>query len=238
MGQIKLDDICMECGISLSTLHRDLQQMEERGLIEKVRGGAVLTHTSHLQSHFDIRMQHQIAEKHSLTMLASSRIKDDTCVFLDHSTTAVYLARAIKERPFRNLVVLTNSLAVPFELMNKTGVEVIVTGGTVEKEFKALSGPRVLSSLESLNLHQVFASVGALSIEQGLMTSAAFIHALFSELFHCGSEINIIADSSKFFKIATFKIGPLEMVGRIFTDSGIPEDLRNEISVRGIEIVV
>jgi DeoR family transcriptional regulator, fructose operon transcriptional repressor len=237
-GRITIGEDARSLGISTSTLHRDLVELETQGIVRKLRGGALLAEAAGFETHFDIRMKTRTGAKEDIARKAVEMIQDDTCIFLDHSSTTVYLAREIKRLQFRNLIVLTNSLAIPAEIGERKGVQVMLTGGVVESGFKALSGRWVIDSLQRLNLHQVFASVGAISTEHGFMTQVPFIHELLPEIFRSSSVINILADSSKFYKIGTFQVAPLSPAFRIFADKGLPKEIRIEIEARGTKIIV
>jgi DeoR family fructose operon transcriptional repressor len=236
-GQITISEDSRRLGISTSTLHRDLEQLEAEGIVKKVRGGAVLAEASRFETHFDIRMKTRVEEKKEIARVAVHSVNDDSAIFLDHSSTSVYLAREIRRCQFRNLVILTNSLVIPTELAEKKGVRVMLTGGVVENEFKALSGRWVVESLQKLNIHKVFASVGAISPDRGLMTQVPFIHEILPEIFSCGGDVNILVDSSKFFKIGTFQLAPLSSSLKIFTDKALPRNLREQVERLGPRVI-
>lgn len=238
VGQIRINQEAQLLGVSLPTLHRDLLELEKQGLIEKVQGGAILSSASESRTRFDIRIKTNVKEKKEVAIKAAKMIEDETCIFLDHSSTTTFLARELERRHFHNLIVLTNSLAIPFELRGKNGVQIILTGGVFESEFKAVSGHWVIDSIKSLNLHQIFVSVGAISLEHGLMTQTHFINELFCELFLYAPKTNILVDSSKFFKIGTFQIAPLSPSFVIITDRGISRTLQTEIEKKGPKIIV
>lgn len=237
-GQININEDAKRFKVSISTLHRDLEDLEKQGLVKKVMGGAVLVSGIQFATHFDKRLQSQVKEKMAVAKKAVACIQDDTSIYLDHSSTTTYLAREIKQRAFKSLLVMTNSLQIPLELGGVHGIQVISTGGAVESEFKALSGRWVVESLQRINLHQIFFSVGAISVENGLMTQIHFINDLIPELFRRSQHVNVLVDSSKFFKLCTFQISPLRPSFTIFSDNGLPQDIRAKIEAKGIKLVI
>jgi DeoR/GlpR family transcriptional regulator of sugar metabolism len=233
-GRITLSKEARQLGVSIATLRRDLKALEREGLGRTVRGGAVLAEVSRFETHFDIRMKTAVDAKQEIARKAADAIKDDTAIYLDHSTTVVLLAREIARRHLRNLVVLTNSLVVPDELASHA--EVILTGGVVEPEFRALSGRRVVDALGSVNLHQAFVSVGGLSLERGLMTQIPFIAELMPAVLASGAQVYVLADSSKFAKIGAFQLARLTPGLRIVTDAGLAHDVRVALGQLGVEV--
>lgn len=238
VGQINISEDAQLFHVSTSTLHRDLEDLARQGLIKKVMGGAVLVRGNQFESHFDQRMKTRVAEKMAIAKTAAKQVLDDTSIYLDHSSTTAYLARELKGHSYKSLVVLTNSLQIQHELGGIQGIQVISTGGVVEGEFKALSGRRVIESLQGINLHNVFISVGAISVEHGLMTQIPFIQDLVPELITHGQQINVMVDSSKFFKIGTFHISSLKPSFIIYTDKDLPDDIRYEIEEKGLTVVI
>ncbi len=237
-GRININEDAKLFNVSISTLHRDLEDLEKQGLVKKVTGGAVAGSGIRFASHFDKRLQNQAKEKKAIARKAVQHIQDDTSIYLDHSSTTTYLARELKQRSFKSLLVLTNSLQIPIELGGIQGVQVISTGGAVDSEFKALYGRWVVDSIQRINLNQIFISVGAISAANGLMTQIHFINDLIPELFRRSQHINVLVDSSKFYKLCTFQISPLKPSFTIFTDKGLPEQIRQEIEAKGLKLVI
>jgi DeoR/GlpR family transcriptional regulator of sugar metabolism len=236
-GRITVSKEARLLGVSIATLRRDLDELEREGIVRKVRGGAVLAEVSRFETHFDIRMKTAVEAKQEIARKAAETIKDDSAIYLDHSTTCVFLAREIARRRVRNLIVLTNSLVVPNELAEAKHTEIILTGGVVEPEFRALSGRRVTDSLGSLNLHQAFFSVGGLSIERGLMTQIPFIAEIVPHVMRSAAQVTVLADSSKFLRIGAFQLAPLAAGLRIVTDAALPRDVRQALGGVGVELV-
>jgi DeoR/GlpR family transcriptional regulator of sugar metabolism len=70
------------------------------------------------------------------------------------------------------------------------------------------------------------------------MIHAQFIYELLPKIFKSGAKINILADSSKFYKIATFQIAPLDSSFKIFTDKKLPKNLQSEIERNGPLVII
>jgi DeoR/GlpR family transcriptional regulator of sugar metabolism len=237
-GRIAVAREARRLNVSLATLRRDLDDLERQGLIRKVRGGAVLADVARFETLFDVRMKTAVAAKQHIARRAAETVKDDGSIFLDHSTTAVFLARALRRRQFRNLIVLTNSLAVPGELAEARGIEILLTGGVVQHEFRALSGRRVVEALSWLNIHQAFVSVGAISVDRGLMTQIPFIADLLPDVLRAASQVDVLADSSKFVKLGAFQAGALKPGLRVFSDQGLSREDRSALEAAGVEVIV
>jgi DeoR family transcriptional regulator, fructose operon transcriptional repressor len=237
-GRITVTREARRLGVSLATLRRDLEDLERQGLIQKVRGGAVLADAARFETHFEVRMKTAVAAKQHIARLAAETVKNDSSIFLDHSTSSVFLARALQRRSFRSLIVLTNSLAVPAELGEAKGVEILLTGGIVQHEFRALSGRRVVDALSWLNIHQAFVSVGAISVERGLMTQIPFIADIIPDVLRTAAQVNVLANSAKFVKVGAFQLGAVKPGLRVFSDPSLSRELRAGLEAAGVEVIV
>lgn len=236
-GQIKIGEAATHLGVSFSTLHRDLDRLEEHGIIEKVRGGAVYKEKVETVSHFTMRLERQVLEKTAIAEKALQLIDDDSCVFIDHSTTSVYLAKEIAKRDYRNLIILTNSLVAPEILADAAGVKVLLTGGEANHELEALGGRWVLKSFENINVHKIFLSVGAVSPEKGFMTQLPFIHEIFPEVFLLPQVKVVMVDNSKFYKVATFHVGDIKQADLIVTDKPLAKELLVAVEKKGPQVI-
>jgi DeoR family fructose operon transcriptional repressor len=236
-GKIMIDEEARLLGVSPATIYRDIEGLEKQGLVKKVRGGAIFMGGQKRETHFDLRMKTNIKEKEAIARKAADLIQDDSSIFLDHSSTAVFLARELKNRDFRNLTLLTNSLALPYEMGSVRGIRLVLTGGVVENEFEALTGHWVVDSLRTINLHQLFASVGAVSPERGLMTQIPFIYELLPAIFRLAHQINILVDYSKFSKIGSYHIAPLDSALTLISDKNLADPIKLAIEKTGAKLI-
>ena len=124
--------------VSEVTVRKDLDQLEQQGLLTRVRGGAVVSGRGRLERYFAAREKEHIEEKRRIAQAAASLIRSGQQIFLDGSTTALQVARLIKER--KDLVVVTNGLYTALELTFSEGVTTIVVGGTVRRRSGSVVG--------------------------------------------------------------------------------------------------
>jgi DeoR/GlpR family transcriptional regulator of sugar metabolism len=228
--------------VSAATIHRDLMQLEESGIIRKVRGGATIADTSdgdepRVEQRVDIRLKMNIEEKREIAKKAVRLIRDETSIFLDHSSSSIYVARELKAVELKNLVVVTNSLKVLDELEGSTFINLICPGGILQHQWSALSGQSTLDFLSGVNFDQIFISCGGISIERGLMTAFPFIAESLKIAARVAREINLLVDHSKFSKISAFPIMPVTCMTRIIVDSKLDPSVADRYRNLGIEIV-
>lgn len=209
-------------GVSEVTIHRDLSQLDKTGLIERVHGGATLLNesqngSSRAEQRVDLRLGMQIEEKKEIAKKAVQLIRDETSIFIDHSSTSIYLAREIKNLPYKHLIIVTNSIKILMEL-ESTPFGLVSTGGHLQRQWSALGGTIALNFLSRLNFDQIFCSCGGISIERGIMTSFNFVAEILKQASAVARTTNLLVDSSKFSRVGTFSIMPVTAITRLITD--------------------
>lgn len=136
---VKNNALCKLMSTTRETVRRDLMTLEEKGLLKRIRGGAMKISKGAAPSAYESfheRKQSQVVYKEHIAKEAVKLIQDGQVVALDSGTTALLLARELKGR-FRSLTVVTNSLAITNELAGASGIELIVTGGVYKEDEEA-----------------------------------------------------------------------------------------------------
>ena len=123
-----VSDLSTKLNVSEATMRRDLQSMHERGLLERIHGGATLRTTVSNQPElvFTDKESKQSVAKQQIAAKALSLIHDNDTIYLDGGSTVLYLARLLNER--NHLTVVTNSLMAASILMEYNH-HLILTGG-------------------------------------------------------------------------------------------------------------
>jgi DeoR/GlpR family transcriptional regulator of sugar metabolism len=236
-------ELSKSLGVSEITIHRDLARLENAGSIRKVHGGATIIEPlqeeePRAEHRVQIRLGMQVEEKMAIAQRAVQLIHDESSIFIDHSSTSIYLAREIKKLTFKNLVIVTNSVKILNELEGVSDLNLISTGGTLQHQWSALGGAIALDFLARLNFDQIFISCGGISVERGLMTSFPFVVEILRRTSSVARQVNLLADSSKFSKVGTFSIIPATSITRIITDEKLDPAVFDQYRQLGIEVIV
>ena len=108
--KVLVSDLSQIYDVTEETIRRDLEKLEKSGLIIKSYGGAVLNESTNLDLPFNVRKNRNVVGKQKIAGMMRELIQDGDTIMLDSSSTAVFIARALKEKP--NLTVITNSLEI------------------------------------------------------------------------------------------------------------------------------
>ena len=221
--------------VSEETIRRDLEKLENDGFVIKSYGGAVINENANVDLPFNIRKKRNVISKQKIAEVISSRIKDGTSIMLDASSTAVYIAKALKER--KNLTLITNSIEILIEMFDTPNVNVLSTGGAMREGSFALVGPQTDKMLKSYHVDVAIVSAKGFDLETG-MTDTEELHANNKKtMLHAGREKALAVDSSKFGKTAFTEIGTLEDISMVVTDAKPDEVWLQAFKEYGIECI-
>ncbi|MGZ5491922.1 MAG: DeoR/GlpR family DNA-binding transcription regulator, partial [Nitrososphaeraceae archaeon] len=130
----KVDDLCKKLSVSLSTIHRDLNELEREGRIKKIHGGVLLNVVEDIESRNAIRLRTNVNLKRRISSKAMEFLRNGECIFIDNSSTCYYFAKAISESKFQDLLIITNSYLIPGLFSKNPNIQVVSTGGYMLKE--------------------------------------------------------------------------------------------------------
>src|SRR5699024_3838406 len=148
-------------------LRTDLNIMEEEGLLTRTHGGAVLNESIPPKNNFSERAMKNIEDKQTITNKAINFIQYKNRILLDASTTALELARKLKETDMK-LTVVTNDHSIADEVKENPKIHLIILGGIARMGSMALEGLIGSTNLNKINIDVMFTSASGFTIEDGL----------------------------------------------------------------------
>jgi DeoR family fructose operon transcriptional repressor len=221
--------------VSEVTIRRDLEDLENRGLLERTHGGATSTKRLGVEPPYLEAVGRSAPEKLAVGRAAAELVRPGDTIFLNGGTTTLQVFRHLEVAGVR---VITNHVGIAAEAADRD-LELIVVGG----EYRAPSNSCV-GSFATQTLRGAFASrsligVEGLSIRSGLTTAAApeaEIARVMIEQTH--GPVIVVADSSKVGTIADFRIAPIEATTVLVTDAGLDDGYLDELAAVGVEVVI
>lgn len=237
-GIIKMTDIVTKFGVSNETARRDLETLQDKNLVKRIYGGAVLTNRQDDGNKFlppKSEERHGQADRVAIGKAAADLIHDGDSVILAPGTTVLQVARHLKR--LHSLTVLTNSLAVVNELSN-TNFDVYVLGGKLDSNEKNMYGDMALSSIRSVFVDKAIIGAGGVTFDYGISDYGIHDYSLREEIIKHANQTILVAQSEKFGTNA-FSIGfPLSHISTVVSDTNLSEEYVNGIHDMGIELIL
>jgi DeoR/GlpR family transcriptional regulator of sugar metabolism len=237
-GGVRVADLARELGVSDMTVRRDLELLHNRGLIEKVHGGATsLPGSALFEPGFDAKSGLQEAEKGAIADAAVRLIVPRTAIGISAGTTTYALARRLVDMP--GLTVVTNSVPVA-DVLHRAGRNdqtIILTGG-VRTPSDALVGPFAVAALRTIHLDLVFMGVHGMDLRSGFTTPNVLEADTDRALVASGRRLVVVADSSKWGVIGISSIARFDEADTLITDSGLSAEARALAGEQVRELVI
>ncbi len=224
-------------GVSEMTIRRDLDVLEQQGLVERTHGGAVFRQERvagkfHYQNSTEVNPR----EKLAIAKCAAAMIEPHDVIFLGEGTTAALVIRYLE--PGLPCTVFTNNLGITSKA-NGTTAEIIFLGGTYNPITQALAGPLTIEMISQVNATKVFLGADALSISAG-MTTPNFEIAIIDRnmIKNTRGQVFVMANHTKFGLVAQMSTVPLKQINVLITNRKVPDDFQNELDHLGIQVVI
>lgn len=208
-------------GVSEETIRRDLDNLDKDGLAVKSYGGALINENTSIDMPFNVRKKRNVTGKQKIAELVAGLINDGEHIILDASTTAVFIAKAIKQKS--NLTVITNSIEIIIELSDVSDWNIISSGGSLKEGYLALVGPHAIEGLSSYNVEKAILSCKGIDIEKGITDGNEQFSQAKQTMQRSAKQSIFAIDSSKFEEIAFSKICDVNQADIIVTDEK-PDD--------------
>ena len=190
---ISNDEIMSTFKVSIETVRRDLSYLEDRGLLERVYGGAVKKKFMSVEPKYLSRENVNLAEKQSIAKQAESLILDNETVFFDLGTTVQLIASKLDSN--KNITAFTNSLRTAMCLADKNQ-EVIIPGGKIRSGEYSVSGSISEDCMSNYNVEKAFIGVGGIT-ENEISDFIIDEARLRSKIIKNAEKVVIVADFSK-----------------------------------------
>lgn len=223
-GAVRVADLASALGVSEMTVRRDLERMQEAGVLTKVHGGAVPVGRSAEEPGFDAKLERATAEKAAIARSALTLVQPGSSVALSAGTTTWSLARLLPSVP--GITVLTNSLSAAAELHRQDPATPVVLSGGVRTPSDALVGPVADASIRSLYVDLLFLGVHGMDPDAGFTTPNLAEAQTNRTLVANARRVVVLADSSKWRTVGLSRIAALDAADMVITDDGLPSEAR------------
>jgi len=231
-GLASLDELVKMLRVSESTVRRDLEALDLAGTVKRTHGGAVYSGEVRAMPAFEDRAGTAIAEKRAIGRAAAAMLDDEDTVLLDGGTTTLEVARALLGR---RVQVVTNSLPIAQLLASSQQTDLILIGGYVYPRTGVAMGPLAVATMQGIRVRKAILGAGGI-VADGVYNSNLLLVETEHQMMACGQEVVIVADHTKFGRLALARLCGLSEIHRLVTDPGLPDEFRTILDTAGVTI--
>jgi DeoR family galactitol utilization operon repressor len=229
-GSVSVSAMARELGLSEVTIRGDFRLLEEKGWINRTRGGAAPS------MHRDIleRQREKQEEKNAIARTAAELVRDGDVIMIEAGTTTALVARYLQGK--RDVHIVTNSTLVFSYARMNPGLQITMTGGEFRRHTESLVGPIALGTIARLNVRLAFVGTDGFTLERGMTTHLVEGGEIVKAMKAHAETTVLLADSGKYGKAGFISVLPLLEMDLILTDRGLADEAALELEGAGIRI--
>ena len=210
--------------------------LEKNGILQRVHGGAVAVGKMAPFKDLLHRVVENDEQKAELSEIAAELIQEKDIIGIDAGSTAIYFAKAIKEK-FSELTVITHSLDVFEILCRHKNFKVILCGGNFLQNENSFYGPLAIEMLNILHMQKAFLFPSSISLQNGIYDNQHELYQIQYEFMKHAEKIYFLADSSKFERNAMLRLDETSPNYIYVTDSRLPKEIKSLYKKNKITII-
>ncbi|GAA3773677.1 DeoR/GlpR family DNA-binding transcription regulator [Microbacterium kribbense] len=234
-GAIRIETLAERFGISVMTVHRDLDELEGRGLLRKSRGVATALSSALVESSDVYRQSRQLSEKDAIARAALEFIEPGQAIMLDDSTTTMQLVPMLHAKT--PLTVITNTLTIMDELRGARGITLLSVGGQYYNWCSAFMGRMAVQAVATLRADVFVMSTSAITDDIAFHQTLETVD-IKKAMFDAASRRILLADHTKFDKRALHALLPLSDFDAVIVDADTAPVHVRRLRKAGIEVIV
>ena len=231
---VKVSDLAVLHEVTEETIRRDLDKLENQGKVKKSYGGAILVEPVSEDPSFIDRQKVNIKNKQMIGARASELIGDGETIFIDMSTTALEVIKAVS--PDKKITVITNSLEAIVSLSKMSNIKIISIGGTLDNNNLFMGGPMSHKFIKQYYADKTFFSVKGLDKNRGFMDTNEDIAEIKSLMVKNAREAILVVDQTKFDQSGLVNIINPKNVAKVVTDKAVDDEWMEFFNLYQIEV--
>ncbi len=235
-GFVRVQDIADQLGVTGATIRKDLRILESQNVLYRTHGSASPVKPHVMDISITEKQTQNITQKRMIALAAQNTIKPDDAIILASGSTVTAFAEILQ--PMGSLNVVTPSLGIAVLLNEKENIKVIVLGGEMYKNSLSVRGVYAEQGLANVSCSKLFIGCDGIDFESGITCATIQEARLTKAMMKAASKTVVLADSSKFGRRGFGKIGEIEDIDIIITDSGISDTLKEQIEEAGVQVII
>ncbi len=239
-GSVAVDQLSEKLEVSLVTVRRDLDLLEQQGLLRRTHGGAVSIEPLFYEPFkndrsFQAQVERKAQEKKRIGRAAASLIERGETIALTPGTTTTEVIRGLPLN--HDITVVTNTVNVAMELSKRKDLKIFVTGGLLHGDWFSLVGPTAVNSLSNLLITTAFIGADGLDAKWGASCFSPDEANLNSMMVKHSQRRIAVVDHSKLGVVTGWLICPTSELNILVTDTGAPASATDPFEKSGLKVM-
>ncbi|MBO5453111.1 MAG: DeoR/GlpR transcriptional regulator [Clostridia bacterium] len=235
-GSVRVNELSKKFNVSEVTIRSYLADMEKKGLLSRVHGGAISSYKPYYSMNMTQRLETNQWAKASIAAKVAAMIEPNDTIMLNSGTTTLFTFR--KFPADYNLSIVTNSIAIALEASGNPNYNVVLIGGSLNTKYQFSFGPDAVSQLKNYHADKFILSVDGIDISGGFTTYYDKEAEIDRIMLEQSDKCIVAADYTKFHHSAFVKISDINVADCIVTNSSLDEKTISDFKEAGIKIII
>lgn len=228
--RLEVAELAEKCNVSQVTMRKDLDALEEKGIIHRIHGYAEISNIDDLNG----RLAYHYEEKVNIAKKAAELVKDGDTIMIESGSCCALLA-TILSKTKQNLTIITNSAFITEQIrMQKTNT--ILLGGIYQKDSRCLVGPLIAEQIKNFHVKYFFIGTDGYSLNTGFTNKDQLRAQAVKDMSASCEEVIIITESEKFSNVGTIPMN-LQKPVSVITDKNIDSLTKQQLTMQNIKII-
>ena len=217
--------------VSRVTVRKDLNALEEKGLLQRQHGYAIINNPDDLS--YRLAQNYQV--KLEIAKKAAELVKDQSIIMIESGSTCALLAQQLGKQG-KKVTIITISYFIANYVAAYENLNVIVLGGAYQPSSQVVVGPLVRQTLQEFRVQQLFIGTDGFDLQMGFFGNDIMRTETVRSMAEKASELIILTDSSKFQKMGSIRQFTLAEVNQIYTDKEVPPAIKTGLESNNIQL--
>jgi DeoR family fructose operon transcriptional repressor len=232
---LSIEDLVSRFDVGEMTIRRDIKELEQNGLLERVRGGVRSINSIEDEPSLGVRQTKNLAEKMAIAVEAAKLVQDGDIVFLDAGSTVFEISRRLSAK--KDLTIITNGIYTALEVSKNPSACVIMIGGVIRQVSLSTVGPLALDNLQKLSADKAFITCRGIMPREGIFDSNLMEIDVKRHMISSSTDVILVADHTKFDKRSLAELIDIDMIDTVVTDSTVSQDSIETLTSQGVRVI-
>lgn len=167
-GEVRVNELSKFFGVSEVCIRNDLTELENKGMLSRVHGGAIGAYEPYYNMSLAQRSNTNKYEKDEISIKIAELIGDNQSVMMNAGTTTLAVMRKLATK--KNITIITNSVVLALEGSKYKNLRILLLGGDIDYEYQYVYGTLALSNLDKYYADKFIMSADGIDAEYGVST--------------------------------------------------------------------
>lgn len=231
-NKIEVSALSKKLGVSQVTIRKDLDALENRGIIKREHGFAVLCSTDDING----RIAFHYEEKRKIAKKAAELVANGDTIMIESGSCCALLADALVDLK-KGLTIITNSAFIADYIRNKSNFQIILLGGIYQQDAQVMVGPMIRQCVENFFVDLYFIGTDGYTSSTGFTNRDQMRAQAVRDMAEHAEQIIVLTESDKFSKHGIIPLNLNTKIKTVITDEQIPSFVQSELETQGIRVI-